>query len=93
MPSRPGADLREAYGRRPVRRSGISRPCGPDGIDKGWTRARRTLRPYTDDAERLPASLMEALRRAARRPGLPPGAGAEFVEYLITLKESRWSAS
>jgi glutamine synthetase len=61
---------------------------GLDGIDKGLDPGLPTLRPYTDDAERLPASLMEALAALRADPVFARALGAEFVEYLITLKES-----
>jgi glutamine synthetase len=61
---------------------------GLDGIDRELDPGAPSRRPYDDAADRLPASLMEAVAALRADPVFAQRLGPEFVDYLIELKES-----
>ncbi|MDT7683561.1 MAG: glutamine synthetase [Pseudonocardiales bacterium] len=61
---------------------------GLDGIDRELDPGTPSRRPYDDAADRLPASLMEAVAALRADPVFAQRLGPEFVDYLIELKES-----
>ena len=61
---------------------------GLDGIDSGLDPGRPTDRPYGADADRLPTSLMDAIAALRSDRAFAERFGAEYVEYVLTLKEA-----
>jgi glutamine synthetase len=61
---------------------------GLDGVDRALDPGPPTLRPYGDDAERLPASLMEAVAALRADRLFAERLGAPFVDYVIALKQA-----
>jgi glutamine synthetase len=61
---------------------------GLDGIDSALDPGRPTDRPYGAEAERLPASLMDAVAALRADRAFAERFGAEYVEYFLTLKEA-----
>jgi glutamine synthetase len=61
---------------------------GLDGVDRGLDPGEPTDRPYADDAERLPASLMEALDALDADPVFAAALGADVVRWIVTLKRA-----
>jgi glutamine synthetase len=61
---------------------------GLDGIDSGLDPGRPTDRPYGADADRLPTSLMDAIAALRADRAFAERFGAEYVEYVLTLKEA-----
>ena len=63
------------------------------GLD-GWER-RLPLpepldRPYDDDAERLPTSLLDAIQHFGASALYRTRIGPDFVDYLVHLKQAEW---
>ena len=63
------------------------------GLD-GWER-RLPLpdpldRPYHDEADRLPPSLLEAIQHFEDSALYRQRIGPEFVDYLVRLKQAEW---
>lgn len=62
--------------------------AGLDGIDRELDPGPPTAEPYTDDAPRLPASLMSALDALAVDDLFAGAFGREVIDWLITLKRA-----
>jgi glutamine synthetase len=62
--------------------------AGLDGIDRGLRAPPATEDPYGADAERLPATLDEALDALRADPVIVAGFGEAIVDHLETLKRS-----
>ena len=62
--------------------------CGLDGVDRGLDPGAPTDRPYHDDADRLPASLMDALDALEADPVFAAGLGPDVVSWIGTLKRA-----
>lgn len=61
---------------------------GLDGVDRGLDPGAPTQRPYGDVADRLPASLMEAVAALRADPLFGERLGPGFVDYVIALKQA-----
>jgi glutamine synthetase len=61
---------------------------GLDGVDRGLDPGSPTQRPYGEAAERLPASLMEAVAALRADPVFAERLGESFVDYVIALKQA-----
>jgi glutamine synthetase len=61
---------------------------GLDGVDSELELAAPTLRPYADEAPRLPASLMEALDELEADPVFAAGLGRDVVSWIAHLKRA-----
>ncbi|RZJ05656.1 MAG: glutamine synthetase, partial [Haliea sp.] len=62
--------------------------AGLDGIRRQLTAPPATDAPYAAEAERLPASLGEALDRLAGDEALGAGFGSDFIDYFIHIKQA-----
>ncbi len=65
--------------------------CGLDGIDNTVDPGPPADDPYDAEAEALPASLMEAVSALRGSDLFAAEMGAEFVDYMCTLKEAEIS--
>jgi glutamine synthetase len=61
---------------------------GLDGVDRGLDPGDPTHRPYSEDAARLPGSLMEALDALDADPMFATAFGADVVSWIATLKRA-----
>jgi glutamine synthetase len=61
---------------------------GLDGVDRGLDPGAPTDRPYHDEADRLPASLMDALDALEADPVFAAGLGPDVVSWIATLKRA-----
>jgi glutamine synthetase len=61
---------------------------GLDGVDRGLDPGDPTHRPYSEDAARLPGSLMEALDALDADPVFATAFGADVVSWIATLKRA-----
>jgi glutamine synthetase len=61
---------------------------GLDGVDRGLDPGDPTHRPYSEDAARLPDSLMEALDALDADPVFATAFGADVVSWIATLKRA-----
>jgi glutamine synthetase len=61
---------------------------GLDGVDRGLEPGAPTDRPYLDEADRLPTSLMDALEALEADPVFADGLGADVVSWIATLKRA-----
>jgi glutamine synthetase len=61
---------------------------GLDGIDRGLDPGAPTDRPYADPADRLPASLMDALDALDADPVFAAAFGSDVVSWITTLKRA-----
>jgi glutamine synthetase len=61
---------------------------GCDGLDRGLDPGPQTEEPYSAEAERLPASLMEAVDALAADPLFSAAFGSEVIAWLTTLKRA-----
>ena len=61
---------------------------GLDGVDRGLDPGAPTDRPYHDEADRLPASLMDALAALDADPVFAAGLGPDVVAWIATLKRA-----
>lgn len=64
--------------------------AGAAGIREGLEAPRPTLSPYSEDAERLPRSLGQALEGFAGSALCRDALGAGTVDYLLQLKTFEW---
>jgi glutamine synthetase len=62
--------------------------CGLDGVDRGLDPGAPTDRPYLDEADRLPTSLMDALDALEADPVFAAGLGPDVVSWISTLKRA-----
>ena len=63
---------------------------GLDGLENRLAPPPPLVNPYDDDAERLPASLADAIDRFEASDMYRAVLGDEFVSYLIRLKRAEW---
>lgn len=63
---------------------------GLDGLTKGMRAPPALTRPYEDAAERLPATLAEAITDFEASSLFRDTLGEGFVSYLATLKRAEW---
>jgi glutamine synthetase len=61
---------------------------GLEGVDSALDPGQPTDRPYGAEADRLPASLMDAVAALRADRAFTERFGAEYVEYFITLKQA-----
>jgi glutamine synthetase len=61
---------------------------GLDGIDSALDAGRPTDRPYSEAADRLPDSLMDAVAALRADRVFAERFGADYVDYFIRLKEA-----
>jgi glutamine synthetase len=61
---------------------------GLDGVDRGLDPGTPTDRPYADEADRLPASLMDALDALEADPIFAAALGHDVVGWISTLKRA-----
>jgi glutamine synthetase len=61
---------------------------GMDGVDRGLDPGEPTDRPYADAADRLPASLMDALDALEADPLFAATLGRDVVGWIATLKRA-----
>jgi glutamine synthetase len=61
---------------------------GLDGVDRGLDPGDPTHRPYSEDAARLPGSLMEALDALDADPVFATAFGADVVSWIATLRRA-----
>jgi len=61
---------------------------GLDGVDRGLDPGEPSSRPYGDEAERLPASLIAAVAALRRDPVFAERMGAAFVAHVLAIKEA-----
>jgi len=61
---------------------------GLDGVDRGLDPGSPTRQPYGEAAERLPASLMDAVAALKADGVFAEALGAEFVDFFVALKEA-----
>ncbi|OED50614.1 glutamine synthetase [Rhodobacteraceae bacterium (ex Bugula neritina AB1)] len=64
--------------------------AGAAGIREGLEAPKPTLSPYSEDAERLPRSLGQALEGFANSALCRDALGADTVDYLLRLKTFEW---
>ena len=64
---------------------------GIDGLDNGLVPDAETDTPYDADAERLPASLMEAVSELRRSAMFRGAMGDLFIDYIAAIKEAEIS--
>lgn len=64
---------------------------GLDGVDSELELAAPSLRPYADEAPRLPTSLMEALDELEADPVFAAGLGRDVVSWIAHLKRAEVS--
>ena len=62
--------------------------AGMDGVERALEPPPPSETPYDDAAERLPASLMEALAALADDPLFRSKLGATLVDYLVKMKQA-----
>ncbi len=62
--------------------------AGLDGMEKKLSLPSMAKSPYEEDAERLPATLSEALSFLKKDKILREGFGAEFIDYFCRIKEA-----
>jgi glutamine synthetase len=62
--------------------------CGLDGVDRDLDPGVPTTDPYGAAADRLPASLMDALRAFQDDPVFAQRMGQDFADYVVALKTS-----
>jgi glutamine synthetase len=61
---------------------------GMDGVDRGLDPGEPTARPYADEADRLPTSLMDALDSLDADPVFAAAFGPDVVSWITTLKRA-----
>jgi len=61
---------------------------GLDGVDRGLDPGEPTDRPYGQEAERLPTTLMDALDALAADPLFEAGLGEDVVRWFTTIKRA-----
>jgi glutamine synthetase len=62
--------------------------CGLDGVDRALRPGDPTTNPYGAEADRLPASLMDAVAAFRADPVFAERMGQGFVDYVAQLKQS-----
>jgi glutamine synthetase len=62
--------------------------CGLDGVDRALDPGVPTTDPYGASADRLPASLMDALDAFQADPVFAERLGRDFAAYIVALKTS-----
>jgi glutamine synthetase len=60
---------------------------GLDGVQRQLEPSTPADEPYTTEAEKLPASLMEACQALRQDDVFAAALGQQFVDYMLTLKE------
>ncbi len=60
---------------------------GLDGVERQLEPSTPADEPYTTEAEKLPASLMEACQALRQNQAFATALGQQFVDYILTLKE------
>lgn len=64
---------------------------GLSGIAQGLTPPAKVATPYDGEAERLPATMLEALDAFEGSAMLRAAFGEEFVDYVARLKRAEWN--
>ena len=64
--------------------------AGLDGLERGLGPPPPLASPYDDRVERLPASLLDAIRRFEASQLFRSAPGEAFVSYLSRLKRAEW---
>lgn len=64
---------------------------GMDGIENKLVAPKPVSNPYDNDAEILPVSLIDALGAFKDSRFYREKLGAEFIQYMTTLKEAEWN--